>query len=59
MKKIDIKIGSTYVAKVSGKLTKVRIISESPYGGWEAKNTETGRAIRIRGVQRLRQEVTA
>lgn len=57
MKKHEIKIGSTYVAKVSDKLTKVRITGESPFGGWDAINTETGRAVRVRSAQRLRSEV--
>lgn len=57
MKKTDIKTGSTYIAKVSGKLVNVRIDRESPYGGWDATNTVTGRSVRIRGVQRLRKKV--
>ena len=58
MKKAEIKIGGKYVAKVSNQLAVVKIICESPYGGWNAVNTSTGREIRIRGVQRLRREVT-
>jgi len=54
MKKRDIKIGETYLAKVSGKLVPVRITSESPYGGWNAINTTTGREVRIRSAARLR-----
>ena len=54
MKKRDIEIGQTYLAKVSGKLVPVRIISESPYGGWNAVNTTTGREVRIRSAARLR-----
>ena len=57
MKKKDVRIGTEYVAKVSGKLANVRIVGESPHGGWDAVNTGTGRSIRIRGVQRLRQPV--
>lgn len=30
MKKSEIEIGATYVAKVSGRLTTVRIVNESP-----------------------------
>ena len=54
MKKQDIQIGFTYMAKVSGVLTKVRIISQSPYGGWKAINLATGREVRIRSAARLR-----
>ena len=54
MKKRDITIGETYVAKVSGKLAPVRITSESPHGGWDAVNTTTGREVRIRGGKRGR-----
>ena len=54
MKKRDIKIGETYLAKVSGKIVPVRITNESPYGGWNAVNTTTGREVRIRSAARLR-----
>ena len=48
MKKKDVKIGGVYVAKVSGKLTKVRLDAESPYGGWNATNVSTRRKVRIK-----------
>ncbi len=54
MKKNDVETGATYVAKVSGKLARVRIERESPYGGWEATNVDTGRSVRIKSAQRLR-----
>jgi len=54
MRKAEIEIGETYVAKVSGKLTRVRVTSKSGYGGWCAINTATGREIRIRTAGRLR-----
>jgi hypothetical protein len=56
MKKNDVMVGASYVAKVSGKLARVRIERESPYGGWEAVNAETGRRVRIKSAQRLRHE---
>jgi hypothetical protein len=59
MKKRDIKIGETYLAKVSGKLVPVRIASESPHGGWNAVNTTTGREVRIRTAARLRRPLNA
>jgi len=57
MKKNEIKIGGVYRAKVSGKLTDVRIddeIPESRGGGWNATNLATGKTIRINHPQRLR-----
>jgi len=57
MKKAQIKIGATYVAKVSGKIARVKIIGESVYGGWDAMNQDTGRTIRIKSAARLRCEV--
>jgi hypothetical protein len=54
MKKQEVQIGATYIAKVSGVLATVRIDRESPYGGWHGTNLATGREIRIRGAARLR-----
>lgn len=58
MKKRDVLIGATYVAKVSGQTAHVRIDRESPSGGWEGTNRSTGRRVRIRSAQRLRSLVT-
>lgn len=54
MRKREVEIGREYVAKVSGRIAVVKILRESPYGGWEAENTRTGRAVRIRTAARLR-----
>jgi len=54
MKKAEVHIGSTYIAKVSGVLAKVRITAESPCGGWRGTNLATGREVRIRSAARLR-----
>lgn len=54
MKSKDVRIGETYVVRVSGELTQVRITGENPYGGWDGVNKETGRSVRIRSPQRLR-----
>ncbi len=56
MKKADVIIGKTYIAKVSGKLVPVKIVAISPYGGWIGRNERTGRVVRIRGAARLRHE---
>jgi len=54
MKKNQIKIGGTYMAKVSGKVVPILICSESQYGGWEATNLSTNRSVRIKSARRLR-----
>jgi hypothetical protein len=57
MKKDQVTISGVYAAKVSGKVVPIRITGQSPYGGWDAVNTQTGRAVRIRGAGRLRRRV--
>ena len=57
MKKSQIKIGGTYTAKVSGFVVPVRILSESPHGGWVGINILTHREVRIRTAARLRREI--
>ena len=57
MKKSEVQLGVTYVAKVSGKITTVRIVSESQYGGWNAVNLATTRGIRIYSAQRLHRRI--
>lgn len=57
MKKDQVQIGGTYVAKVSGQLARVRIDAESRFGGWDATNVSTHRKVRIKSAQRLRGEV--
>jgi hypothetical protein len=54
MKKSDVKIGNQYKAKVTNKVVTVQILSENPHGGWDAKNLETGKKVRIKSAQRLR-----
>ena len=54
MKKHEVKVGSEYIAKVSGKLAHVRIDRENPHGGWDATNLATKKAVRIKSAQRLR-----
>lgn len=56
MKKNDIKVGSLYVAKVTGKLARIRIDAEDPNGGWDATNLETNRRVRIKSARRLRHD---
>jgi hypothetical protein len=54
MKKNQVKVGSEYVAKVSGKLAHIRIDRENPHGGWEATNMATKKPVYIKSAQRLR-----
>lgn len=57
MKKSYVRIGATYTVRISGKLAPVKIICESPLGGWHGRNTQTGRAVRIRTAGRLRTQI--
>ncbi len=57
MKKSEIRVGGKYVARISGKLTTVMIVSESLYGGWNAVNTASNREVRIKTAAKLRKPV--
>ena len=65
MKLKDIEVGGRYRAKVSGRLTTVRVVDlkeSSTFGGRYrttivAVNEITGRQITIRSAQRLRSRV--
>ena len=57
MKKSEVRVGATYCAKVSGRLVAVKLTGESCYGGWDAINRKTGRAVRIKSAAKLRYEV--
>ena len=59
MKKSEVEVGKHYSAKISVRLTTVKIVAESEYGGWVAVNTATGRRVRIRSAGKLRREVKA
>lgn len=54
MKKNDVKVGTVYRVKVSGKICDVRITGENPHGGWDGLNVATNRNVRIKSPQRLR-----
>ncbi|MEX0652549.1 MAG: winged helix-turn-helix domain-containing protein [Phycisphaeraceae bacterium] len=58
MKKDDVKIGETYRAKVSDRLTTIRIDAEHTDRGWSATNLSTGKKVRIKSAQRLRGPAT-
>jgi hypothetical protein len=59
MRKSEVLIGAVYIAKVSGKLARVRVDRVSELGGWDATNIRTGRKVHIRGAMRLRRLVSA
>ena len=59
MKRNAIQIGRVYTAKVSGRLTSVRIDNANPHGGWDATNLATGKKVRIKSARRLRGEATS
>ena len=54
MKRRDVVLGQVYAVKVSGRIQPVRLIVESPYGGWVGRNEHTGREIRLRSAAKLR-----
>lgn len=58
MKKKDVKIGTTYRVKVTGKIAEVRITGENAGGGWDGINVVTNRKVRIKSAQRLRSAVS-
>jgi hypothetical protein len=57
MKKSEITVGRTYMAKVSGKVVPIRIDAENARGGWDATNLRTNRKVRIRSALRLQYAV--
>jgi hypothetical protein len=54
IKKADVVVGNRYVAKISGKLTIVKLISDARPRGWVAQNENTGREVRIKSAAKLR-----
>ena len=54
MLKKQVQVGATYEAKISGRLVPVRLLRESPLGGWSATNLATGRSVRIKSAAKLR-----
>ena len=54
MRKASVKVGGVYASKVSNSVVPVRLDEESPHGGWNATNMNTGRNVRIKSAQRLR-----
>jgi hypothetical protein len=60
MKTAEIQIGKTYLVRLHGKFTRVRIDKTVSYGkGWTGTNLKTGREVRIRSAAKLRKELSA
>lgn len=59
IRKKDVQIGAHYAIKhgESIRLSVIRIVRVSPYGGWEAKKLSTGKTIRIKSAAKLRHKV--
>jgi hypothetical protein len=57
MKKSEIKIGGVYMAKITNKLTQIRIDAASRYGGWDATNLSTKKKVRIKSPAKLHEAV--
>lgn len=67
MKQAEVKVGEVYFAKVSGKLSRVKITEEcrprysysntsARHGGWSAVTIDTHRTIHIRSAAHLRKQ---
>lgn len=56
MRKAEIEIGEVYAAKISGKLSPVKILSVGNFNahGWNGLNLATNKKVFIRGAARLR-----
>jgi hypothetical protein len=53
MLRSQIETGSTYLARVSGKVVPLKILRKLPTGGWRALNMLSGRKIRVKSGRRL------
>ncbi len=54
MRKDEVEVGGTYLAKVGTRMVEVRVERENPKGGWEAKSVATGKPIRLKDPRHLR-----
>src|SRR4051812_46212581 len=58
MKKDEIEVGGTYLAKVGVRSVEVTIESENGKGGWNAKSVATGKPIRLKDPKHLKPVTT-
>src|SRR5687767_11711893 len=54
MKKQDVEVGGTYVAKVGARSVEVKVEGENPKGGWNATAVGTGKPVRVKDAKNLR-----
>jgi hypothetical protein len=54
MKKDEVEVGGTYLAKVGARSVEVLIESDNAKGGWNAKSVATGKPIRVKDSKHLR-----
>ena len=68
MKRCDVRVGGIYIAKISGRLCRVRLDDENEHTAWGngrqttywlATNLETGRSVKIHSAAKLRREIHA
>ena len=57
MKKQDVVLGQVDAVKLSGRIEPVRLVWDSPHGGWIGRNLRTGRVVRTRTAAKLRYPV--
>jgi hypothetical protein len=56
MKADEVKVGSIYEAKVSGKIVPVLVVVRDRVG-WQCENLATGRLFRARSARRFRGQI--
>jgi hypothetical protein len=54
MRREQVQLGQTYVAKINGHLQPVRVLRESIWGGWDCRDRVSGREIRVKTSAKLR-----
>lgn len=57
MKKSEVMIDNTYVAKISGRLCPVRLTGKSAFGGWVGINLRTRKGVHIKTAAKLRRQI--
>ena len=57
MKKSEVQLGATYLARISNRLVGVKVDSTSKHGGWDGTNLFTGKKVRIKSPAKLREAV--
>ena len=55
MKKTDVKVGQDCLVKVGGNWVAAKIAGELDGGGWEAKTAQSGKTIRVKSPERIRE----